>query len=150
VKYSRELFGDVIDEVMPLLEAHWREISANLDIPLDVDKAGYLALENAGMLRVFTARSEGRVSNPIVGYAVYFIKYNLHYKSSLQALQDVLFVHPDHRGSGGKLIMWADAQLRDEGVQVVYHHIKAAHNFGPVLERIGYKLVDLIYQRRLD
>jgi hypothetical protein len=51
---------------------------------------------------------------------------------------------------GGRFIKWCDEQLRAEGVAVVYHHIKAAHNFGPMLERFGYELVDLIYSRRLN
>jgi hypothetical protein len=41
-------------------------------------------------------------------------------------------------------------RLALEGIQVVYHHVKAAHNFGKMLERMDYKLVDLIYAKRLD
>lgn len=132
---------------MPLLEKHYHEIAHYKDIELDPDFEQYEKLEQIGALRMFIARDEQEF---IVGYAVYFIRHNIHYKSSLQALQDVLFIDPDKRGFGAKFILWCDQQLKAEGVQIVYHHVKSAHNFGAMLERIGYRLVDLIYTRRLD
>jgi len=146
-RFQLENFSEVIDEALPLLHLHWKEISANLDIPVDVDVERYKQVSAQGKLRLFTARSE---ENKLIGYAVFFIDYNLHYKKSLQALQDVIFIHPKHRGIGGVFINWCDTQLMKENVQVSYHHVKAAHNFGPLLERMDYKLVDLIYMRRLD
>lgn len=137
----------LFDEIFPLLELHYSEISANLDIPLEPDFEMYLKLDQMNMIRVFTSRDD---ANALIGYAVFFVRHNSHYKSSLQAVQDVLFIHPNRRGNGGRFIKWCDDQLRSEGVQVSYHHIKADHNFGPLLERLGYKLVDLIYSHRLD
>ena len=70
--------------------------------------------------------------------------------SILYAVQDIVFIDPECRGGGFKFIRWCDEQLRELGVNVVTHHIKAAHNFGPALERMGYTLQDLIYSRRLN
>ena len=146
--YQRENFTlELFNEALPLLKKHFDEISAFKDIPLDPDLEGYLKTDEAGMMRCFTMRT---ADNLLIGYAVFFVRFNPHYKNSLQAVQDIIYVHPAYRGKGGKFILWCDDQLRAEGIQVVYHHIKAAHNFGPMLERIGYKLVDLIYARRLD
>ncbi len=133
-------------EVMPLLEKHYHEIAHYKDIELEPDVEQYLRLEEMGALRCFIARDEMDV---IAGYAVFFIRHNLHYKSSLQALQDLIFIDPERRGFGANFIIWCDEQLKAEGVQVVYHHVKAEHNFGGMLERLGYKLVDLIYTRKL-
>ncbi len=131
----------------PLLEKHYKEIAHYSDIELDPDYDAYVKMESMGAVRVFTARDDAGI---LVGYAIFFVRYNIHYKKSLQAHQDILFVDPARRGIGAKLIQWSDEQLRAEGVQAVYHHVKSAHNFGPLLERIGYQLVDLIYARRLD
>lgn len=146
MRFARERFQDTIDEAMPLVTAHYDEIAHFKDIPLDPDHVMYAALEDAGVLRVFTARTD---EDQLIGYAVFFVRPNIHYKTSLQAAQDVIFIHPNHRGTGGKFILWCDEELRKEGVQAVYHHVKAAHNFGPMLERFGYQLIDLIYGRRL-
>lgn len=144
--YSSERVESCFEEAMPLLQAHWREIAHYQDIPLDPDYASYRALDAAGALRTFCARDEGA----LVGYAVFVVRPNMHYRSSLQALQDILYLSPSHRGQGLQFIRWCDEQLKTEGVQAVYHHVKVSHNFGPALERIGYQLVDLIYTRRLD
>lgn len=138
-----------IEEAMPLFTKHFDEISANKDIPLDIDYEKYLGAEAAGSVRNFTARDQ---DGKLIGYAVFFIYQNFRYKSSLQAQQDVLYIDPSKRGFGFKFIDWCDKCLRLEQVQVVYHHTKAKPelNFGPMLERRGYKLVDLIYAKRLD
>lgn len=87
----------------------------------------------------------------LVGYALFFVRSNPHYKSSVQAVQDVIYLAPGVRGGTGyKFIAWCDAQLAAEGVQAVYQHVKAAHDFGRLLERQGYELVDFIYAKRLD
>lgn len=148
MKYAREALADVRAEIAPLLEAHWREIAHYQDILLDPDWEFYAAIEELGRLRIFTARDDGR----LVGYGVFFVSPNRHYRASIQAAQDILFVHPDYRGRtcGARLIKFCDEQCRAENIQVIYHHIKAAHDFGPLLIHCGYELVDLIYAKRLD
>lgn len=145
---QRELLTDALwNEAMPLLVAHWREIAHYPDIILDPDRDQYLALEDLGVIRCFTARLERK----LVGYAVFFVRPALHYAGSVQAYQDVLYLDPSVRGGAGiRFVRWCDEQLEKSAIQVVYHHVKHAHNFGPLLERLGYELVDLIYARRLD
>jgi len=146
--FNREIATpELFRELMPLLEKHYEEIAHHKDVPLDPDWQQYEKLEQINALRVFTARdADGR----LVGYAVYFVRHNIHYRSSLQALQDILFIDPAVRGFGAKFILWCDKQLAAEGVHITYHHVKAAHNFGPMLERLGYNLVDLIFTKRLE
>ena len=146
--FKREpLTEDLLDEMLPLLQAHYEEIARFKDIPLNPDWDFYRAVDTAGMLRIFTMR---RPTGHLLGYAVYFVRTNPHYKTSLQATQDILFVHPDWRGHGLKFLLWCDEQLKGEEVQIVCQHIKSDHNFGAALERAGYQLLDLIYARRLD
>jgi hypothetical protein len=151
--FQREKADPVLfSELKPLLEEHWEEIAHYKDIPLEPDWDMYARLEDSGNMRVYTARiDDGGIDHgKLVGYAVFFIKNNIHYKSSKQASQDILFISKNRRGLGGRFILWCDEQLKNDGVQAVYHHVKQAHNFGPLLERFGYQLVDLIYARRLD
>lgn len=138
---------DLMDEMMPLLVAHYNEISANLDIPLKPRVDKYIDLDEAGFLRVYTARDE---SGLLIGYAVFTVNYSMHYADSYQAIQDIIYIDKSRRGFGSKFISWCDSQLRDEGVQIVYHHVKAKHNWSHLLQRLNYNLVDLIYSRRLD
>jgi hypothetical protein len=147
LQFKREKIKDVWQEMLPIFKLHWQEIAHYHDIPLDPDEETYFKLDDMNALRTYVAR-DGR--SKIIGYQVFFIKNNIHYKSSKQAVQDVLFIEKEHRGAGWKFINWCDLQLFSEGVQVSVQHIKAAHNFGSTLERLGYELQDLIYTRRLD
>lgn len=148
MKFQRELFTeDFLREVTPLSEKHYKEIAHYQDIELAPDLEAYMRCEQAGGLRVYTARED---DGKLIGYEIFFVRHNLHYKNSLQAAQDVLFIDPEKRGFGMDFIDWCDQQLKAEGVQVVTQHIKAKHNFGRMLERLNYELVDLIYSRRLD
>ena len=145
--YQPELVSDLWDEFWPLLEAHYREIAAYKDIELDPDRAAYAQLEIQDELACYTARSGGT----LIGYLVFFVRRNTHYQGSLQAWQDVMFIHKDHRGRAGiELIRYAERALAAQGVQVVYHHAKTTNNFPRLLKAMGYTLVDEIYAKRLD
>jgi hypothetical protein len=153
IVFAREIFTEaLLDETLPLVRAHWREVAHYADIPLDPDASAYHHAEFRGFLRVYTARKVGPLGDHrLVGYAAYFVRPSIHYASSVQASQDVIYVSPECRGStGARLIQFADEQLAGEGVQAVYHHVKVAHNWGRLLERMGYEAVDVIYAKRLD
>jgi len=147
IRFNRESVIQIWDELMPLLEEHYVEISGNLDIPLDPDKERYAQLEDQGSFVCFTARGE---NNELLGYAAYFLAHNLHYKSSFQAVQDVIFISKERRGFGSSFIDYCDDELQEFGCQLVYHHVKFKHDWSPVLLRKGYKKADMILGKRLD
>lgn len=144
MKYQREEVADVLDEIKPLLEMHWREIAHYQDILLAPDYDFYLSNP---LIRVYTARDEGK----LIGYGVFFIAPNRHYMGSVQAVQDILFVHPDYRRgrTGYRLLKFCEEQAKTEGAQVLYHHVKLAADFGPLLNFMGYEAIETIYGRRL-
>lgn len=148
ITYQAELVADLWPEFDPLLKRHWSEIAHYADIPLEVDRETYEGMERAGALRCYTARAAGN----LIGYVVFFVRRNIHYSSSLQALQDVLFLDPHYRRgmAGATLIRVAETRLRAEGVQVIYHHVKRTNRVGELLVRLGYELVDEVYAKRLD
>ncbi len=151
IALSRESIRDLWDEITPLLQRHKDEIAFYPDIELKVNRGLYENAEDFDGLRCFTARTVQ--GNTLIGYAVFFVKNNPHYMDSKQAVQDVLFVDkPFRRGFVGKnLVEWCDDQLREEGCQVVYHHVKVDHPaLGQLLERIGYVKQDIIFSKRLD
>jgi GNAT superfamily N-acetyltransferase len=152
--YAREdLTPELWAEATPLLHAHWREVAHFEDIPLEPDYEVYAASQKAGFIRCFTVRLDDRNERyrlPLVGYALFFVRPHPHYMSCLFAAQDVIYVDPDHRGLGGKFIEYCDGWLQAEGVDVVTQHVKAAHDFGKLLERKGYVEMDRIYVKRLS
>lgn len=149
MKFGLEKAREFIPINLPLFQLHWGEVGHYRDIPLDVDVEMYCKIEDADCLRIYSARED---DGTVIGYAFYLLKHNIHYKTSLQANQDIIFIHPEKRGFGKSFIDWCDGELRKQGVQVVYQHVKNKKelNFGPLLEKLNYELVDLVYARRLD
>lgn len=138
----------LIQELMPLAQKHYREIARYQDIELKPDWAKYLFIDTQGSLAVFTYRDSN--TQELHGYAFFIVAKNLHYSDSIQAAQDVIFIHPDHRGYGRLFIRYCDQRLTAMKVQVVTQHVKVYQNWGKLLERMGYEAVDVIYSKRLD
>lgn len=146
---QREKAYDLWSEILPLLHEHYLEITAFPDIPLDPDIDTYNQCERLGMLRCYTARLNG----DLIGYACFFVKANMHYRTSLQAVQDVLFITKPHRHGrvGLGLIRYSEDELTKEGCQVVYHHLKTNRPETIALfHKLGYEDIDLIVAKRLD
>lgn len=148
MKFTEEnLTPELLEEVKPLLEKHWNEIAHFKDIPLDPNYDLYLKMQDLKMLRCYLMRdNDGRV----LGYSVYVVRPNMHYRSCLTATEDIIFVDPLHRRNGMFFINWCDEQLKSLGVQLVTHHIKFALDWSKALMRQGYEKTDMQLCKRLD
>ena len=104
---SLELF----EEALPLLLLHYRSVAHFKDIEFSPDYETYLKMDELGMLRIYTARDSDK---NMLGYAVFFVRKNMHYKESLQAVQDILFIHPEARGFGRRFIPYCEEELKKE------------------------------------
>lgn len=146
IKFNTERLQDIWDEIVPILKDHYLEIAHYKDIRFEPNVSEYFKIEDAGILKVFTARED----DLLIGYNVFLVRNNMHYKSSLQALNDIIYIKKEKRGFGKKFIKWCDEELKSIGVQVVHHHIKFAHDWSPILENMGYVKHDIIMSKRLD
>lgn len=146
--FAHELYSaELVEEMLPLWKAHNDEVPGIKDIPLEPNLSVYEDMDRAGILRIFTVRDNVSLH----GYQVMMVSAHPHSKNSIQAVQDILYICPAARKgmTGYRFIKWCCDQLRNEGVQVVYQYIDARNDFGHLLERIGYRLQDLSYARRL-
>lgn len=145
ITVQRQVIADILEEAKPLLATHWREIAQYQDIPLNPDWEFY---RTSSALRCFTVRAAGQLA----GYAVFGVGQNKHYMSSLQAVQDLIYVNPADRGGiGRQLVRTSEQELKAEGVQVVYQHQKLAHPaLGELLRSEGYEAIEVIWAKRLD
>jgi GNAT superfamily N-acetyltransferase len=148
ITYQQESLVTAKKDARPLLEKHWEEIALNKDtIKLNPDWDAYADLEDAGILRIFTARSDGE----LVGYFVTFVKAHIHYKDHLFAYNDILFLTKEYRKgfTGSKLIKFAEKCLKEDGVSVVVVNTKRHKPFDVLLEWLGYKHIENIYSKVL-
>jgi hypothetical protein len=135
----------LFEEMMPLIQSHYLEIARFQDIPLDPNFELYMKLDSAGALRVFTARSEEGL---LLGYGCFLVHSHLHFKNSLQAFHDLLFIEKAARGHGGLFIKYCDDQLTLEGVKVISYGVSIQNDWGAILKRRGYEAIDTVYARQ--
>ncbi len=146
--YKEELMEDILEEVKPLLEKHWEELANHKDSrPLNPDFEGYINLNKAGAVRIFTAR----VDDKLVGYICYAISHNLHYKDWKYAVCDVYFVDPNYRKSsiGVEMFVEAEKWLKEMGIQSTTAHVKVTHPHDELFQYLGYTLVERHYEKVL-
>jgi GNAT superfamily N-acetyltransferase len=149
VEIRVERYADVIGEIRPLLEQHYQEIASFKEaIPLDPDYDRYQDLELAGALVIIAARREGR----LVGYSIFFLAPHPHYKSTIFAGNDIVFLRPEERsgGLGVRLIRESERIVRELGAKQISWHIKPVNDFSPLLERLGYARHEIIMAKLLE
>lgn len=136
--YAEETFDGAMEEMKPLWVKHWHEIAWRQDkIPLDPDLARYRVAEAHKGLRVYTARKE---SGELIGYALWFVQTLTHYKQTLGAINDVIYVEEAYRGGvGARLIKFSETELKKLGVQTLSLHIKDILNWSPLAAVLGFE-----------
>ncbi len=147
--FAEERFADLdYDEVMPLLEEHWMEVSFDKEIPLNPDLEKYLLLEEAGHLHCLSCRDE---EGTLVGYVVTFLTPHVHYKDTLYAENDLIYIHPNHRKGtlGIRMLRRFEEIMKERGVDVLHMHVKISIDFGKVLQRLGYHHEENVYRKKI-
>jgi GNAT superfamily N-acetyltransferase len=145
MKYQRESFAEVIEDIKPLLAKHYQEICAFPDkLKLNPDYDKYIALDEIGCLHVVTAREESK----LIGYMVTFIAPHIHYQDTVQGINDILYVSESHRGTttGYKLFKAAMKELKKEGVELLSMHMKKKHEFRRLLAGLGFQGTEEIWE----
>lgn len=136
----------LVDELLPLFFVHYREIATYQDIALKPRWEKYKALHERKLLRIHTSRLDGQA----IGYAVWILDTHLHYEDLYQAQNDILYIEKARRGFGKRFIEWSLAQLKAEKVRDAILHVKLAHDWSPMAERMGFTKTEVILQKRLD
>lgn len=146
IEYNVEFLSMCLEELKPLLTEHWEEIALNKDkIKLNPNYKQYLDLEKAGMCHTVIARKDSKV----IGYYISFIVDHMHYQDHKFAMNDIMFLHPDHRGgrTAMKLIKFAEERLRKLGVSVMTMHMKTDFPFEPLAQACGFNKVEYNYSK---
>lgn len=146
IDFNVETFAEFVKDAEFITQDHFDEVFPFKHIKFDLDHEYYQMAEDAGMLRVFTCRDAGK----LIGYALFIVKQCSHAKGSIHAYQDAIYIEKSERGFGRNFIMWMDECLRVDGVELVLHYVKVAHDWSKALEVQGYVKTDVVYAKRLD
>lgn len=148
--FAVEKWSDVWREAEALWPLHYDEVGegrANKwTLNPDLDLLG--RMEAAGKLQIVVARDLGK----LVGYHAKIVEPLLHYKQVLAGKSDLYWLHPEHRGgrNGLRLFENVESAAKARGVQVLYEGTKIEMDHGPLLEHLGYVLIEKRYRKRID
>lgn len=146
VVYQEEFYGEVVEDIKPLIAKHWEEIALHKDkIQLNPDWEVYEALNNIDRLRIYTARLDGE----LIGYFIVLLHKHMHYTDHVYALNDIIYIKPEKRGStlAYRLIKYVEKELVDSGVSVLMINMKTHAPFDSLLEGCGFKNVERVYSK---
>ena len=145
---SRESVEQVRHEMSSLMAAHWHEVGQDTArMRLSPDWGAAVALESVDQLAIFTARADGE----LVGYAFFIVRRHFHYAITV-AINDLLYLAPGHRAgmAGARLIREAEKALAADGVQNIYFGVKPQHDYSPLLDRRGYRVMETTWSKWVD
>jgi hypothetical protein len=152
-QYNEEKLADCMEEIKPILRfEHWEEVGHYKDIPIDMEWDKYKLLEQNGKLKIYTIRSpinEEFKESIMIGYAFFLVDFHLHYKDTIVANQDILYVRKMYRGIGKDFLKWCDDKLKLQGVVTITHHAKPWFDYGNLFEDMGYEKAETIWARRV-
>lgn len=147
MKFQEEKFLFGIKEAIPLLHAHWKEIALHQDKrPLDPNFKGYKELEDLGLLRIYTARTD-----KLEGYAIFFIHPSLHYQTWIEAHNDIYYLRPEERKGtmALKFFKFCEAELIKLNVNAIYYPDKIRTTKDKLFQRLGYHAMETKYEKVL-
>ena len=125
------------------LQAHYEELNDKA-FPLKPDWDKYFTLENLGMLRCFACFN----GSELVGYAIFLVSPNLHYSSSVWAMEDVYYLAPPYRKglNGYKWLRFFLGEV-EKSCDKVIMGTKLKLEIGSLLTRLGYKPFENLYTK---
>jgi len=132
------------DGAEDLLFQHWRETESDLDrVPLSVDWEWMKALEAQKMFHCAALRRNGR----LIGYNAFQTYRHIHFRHTLHAINDGVFIEPSERGMAGvRIIRGVEPMLKSLGVaRIMYGAKLRARTAGDLLARLGYSHTENIY-----
>lgn len=132
--------------LLPLISAHHAEVSHAPEVEVSVSRELYNAYLGAGTLKMFGAFDGDR----IVGYAT-FTHYAHPHTGVITAISDSIYLAPEYRGINGVRFMeHIESELTVSGAEALFYHAKANSALGPMLDRMGFKPVDIVYYKRVQ
>lgn len=145
--FDEESLSSVANDVLRLMDAHWSETEAplygeNPGLRLDA----YRHLECLDLLHLVTARDD---SGRLCGYAAFVLSPNPQLGGQILATLAGVFLEPEARGSGLRLLRTAEEGLRRRGAVGVCYHSPVSRPCDALYRRLGARQTETVYYKEL-
>jgi hypothetical protein len=147
IQYEVAKVADCFDEVLTLLNDHYKELSVTKGFKLNPDYEIYKHGDKTGTVRVILCKKD----QAIIGYVIYFISANLHYKDCLLATEDIYYLKPEYRKgtTGIKMFRFAEKYLKNLGVNMVKYSTKVHMDNSKLFEYLDCNFIEKVFVKNL-
>ena len=147
ITYQQETLVTFLPESKPLFDKYYAEV-AELQIPLGFNAEFYWHLESRNRLKIYTIRDNGK----LIGFSFWVLFYPPHYKTSLTATSDMIFVLQEYRKGlfGYKFLKHSLNEIKKHNPQRILVGVKPNNDFGKILERLGAGHFETVYSFKLE
>ena len=145
VEFQRERLAPIVRELLPLIEADWRENGVEQErIPLNLNLNQYLDYDLVGILQIVTARED----DVMVGFVFNFVHPHIMHVGMGWALINLYWLYPEYRKRGiGRALMEANIKFLEAAkVQVIEASEKIGHSHG-LFQRLGFTPTDTVLRK---
>lgn len=143
VSFQAEALANCWDEALPLMRSNYEE-TGTWQGEFNPDLQKLKRMEEAGFVRVFTARIQGK----LVGYQVFFVMFGINHPAALMAVCHVAYVSPVYRGlTAIKFLHWTDQQLLFEGTVSITRQSTVYHPLDKLYTRMKYHKIEECWMR---
>ncbi len=147
-----ERWGDLWDEIAPLLTSHHEEVSHFPDTAVKMARENYERMQSVGALFMVTMRVDSDVKRgELIGYCS-VVKHNHSHTGQLVARVDAVYVRPEWRSgtdAGRALLKHAMKIAENDGCQAFYVSSRPRHDLGTLLSWMGFDVCETQYVKRL-
>lgn len=135
--FQFEPYGECIEEIETYLAQHGAEVE-------DIDVVPQLDLyADATNLVIYTMR----FNDALVGYAAFWIEVHPHHGDKIFAANDLVYVHPEHRGEMAlKFFKYLEKSLFVQ-VDVISYSFKVQHDHPELMEHLGMTCTEKVYTK---
>jgi hypothetical protein len=146
--YQQEFLLRVQEELEVLTAAEHAETEARPDLrPYAPNWPLYRAAEEAGILRIFTARTPG--GRDLVGYVTVFCNADPHSTGTTTCSTDVIYFAPAHRQGFAfpRMLRFVEQCLAEDGMKSLNVISRTALPLDKLLVRSGYTLTHVVHEK---
>lgn len=149
VKFQQEFICQIDkEEAEKLLKIDWDEMATKArGEEFEINWQGYEALEELGMLKVFSCRDDGN----LVGYFSVVVTKSMTSKNTINAVSEAFYLHPDYRKgmTGVKLFKFVEKCLKEDGYDNFVVTSTEHYPLDKFLTRLGFDKAETLYHKEL-
>lgn len=147
ITYSVMKTRDCLEELLPLLTKHYKEVSLLGRYELKPNYKMYYALDDTDKCKVVVAKNDEK----IVGYIVFFLGQHAHYIDCNLAIEDIYYVLPEYRKGriAIKMFQYAEEYLKSIGINMIRYTTKTHIDNSALFEYLKYENTEKVFTKMI-